>query len=304
MADRATLAADAPADDARDSSIVLWGPPGSGKSTYLATLVYFNESLDEQARRWCVLPADGVTAEWVVERVERWREGAPAPKSLHPEPQALSFRLYSLPPARAGLFARRPAAAHPEATLRFWDVPGETYTGEIPDAIVRQMVGARGLLLVLDPGFDPPEGRERYYERFFLKTLGKLTFAMQRAREAAGAAHGAARGAAPDVLAGDNRLTIPVAICLSHLDEHPALRDGDRVQLLRELFGDSAQLLEKWLTTWEVLPMSATGARLDGALPAGATRDPQPELAAHPIAWLLDQSRAPARPSTRTLLGW
>ena len=276
MADRAIPDADASAAD-RDSSIVLWGPPGSGKSTYLATLVYYNESLDEQARRWCVLPADGVTAEWVVERVERWREGAPAPKSLHPEPQALSFRLYSLPPARAGLFARRPAAAHPEATLRFWDVPGETYTGEIPDAIVQQMVGARGLLLVLDPGFDPPEGRERFYERFFLKTLGKLTFAMQRARDARG------------VLAGDNRLTIPVAICLSHLDEHPALREGDRVQLLRELFGDSAQLLEKWLTTWEVLPMSATGVRPSAA--HGAPVDPRPELAAHPIAWLLDQSR-------------
>ena len=81
MADRATSDADA---SATDSSIVLWGPPGSGKSTYLATLVYYNESLDEQARRWCVLPADGVTAEWVVERVERWREGAASPKSLHP----------------------------------------------------------------------------------------------------------------------------------------------------------------------------------------------------------------------------
>ncbi|GLC25820.1 hypothetical protein [Roseisolibacter agri] len=282
MADRALSDADASATDRNsDSSIVLWGPPGSGKSTYLATLVYYNESLDEQARRWCVLPADGVTAEWVVERVERWREGAASPKSLHPEPQALSFRLYSLPPARAGLFARKPAAAHPEATLRFWDVPGETYTGEIPDAIVQQMVGARGLLLVLDPGFDPPEGRERFYERFFLKTLGKLTFAMQRARAA-----GTLAGDARDVLAGDNRLTIPVAICLSHLDEHPALREGDRVQLLRELFGDSAQLLEKWLTNWEVLPMSATGVRERGAI------DPRPELAAHPIAWLLDQSRA------------
>jgi hypothetical protein len=262
-----------------DASIVLWGPPGSGKSTYLATLVYFNESLDEQARRWCVLPADGVTAEWVVERVQRWRDGAASPKSLHAEPQALSFRLYSLPPARAGLFARRPAAAHVEATLRFWDVPGEAYAHEIPDAIVRQMVDARGLLLVLDPGFDPPEGRERYYERFFLRTLGRLTFAMQRERERAG-------------LSGDNRLNVPVAICLSHLDEHPALREGDRVRLLRELFGDSAQLLEKWLTHWEVLPMSATGG------PAGARpgADPAPELATHPIAWLLDRARAPQPP--------
>jgi hypothetical protein len=286
MVDRATPDAAGSANrESTDSGIVLWGPPGSGKSTYLATLVYYNECLDEQARRWCVLPADGVTAEWVSDRVQRWRDGAPSPKSLHAEPQALSFRLYSLPPARAGLFARRPAAAHVEAALRFWDVPGESYTGEIPDAIVRQMVDARGLLLVLDPGFDPPEGRERYYERFFLRTLGKLTFAMQRARAAAHA--GAADGAASrDVLAGDNRLTIPVAICLSHLDEHPALREGDRVRLLRELFGDSAQLLEKWLTTWEVLPMSATGGP---AARAGA--DPAPELAAHPIAWLLDQSR-------------
>ena len=100
----------------------------------------------------------------------------------------------------------------------------------------------------------------------------------------------ARRPGADGALATDNRLTIPVAICLSHLDEHPALRERDRVQILRELFGDSAQLLEKWLTTWEVLPMSATGA----ARPAHAVglADPRPELAAHPIAWLLDQSRA------------
>jgi hypothetical protein len=298
MADRPTSDA-GPGDAGAPGSIVLWGPPGSGKSTYLATLVYYNESLDEQARRWCVLPADGVTAEWVAERVERWRAGEASPKSLHPEPQGLAFRLYSLPPARAGLFARRPAAAHVEATLRFWDVPGETYTGEIPDAIVRQMVDARGLLLVLDPGFEPPEGRARYYERFFLKTLGKLTFAVQQARAAAGLAPAPTPG-----LAADNRLTIPVAICLSHLDEHPELREGDRVRLLRELFGDSAQLLEKWLTTWEVLPMSATGAGAAARAGSG-TADPRPELAAHPIAWLLDRSR-PAAPAAgaRAWAGW
>ena len=307
MADRPSADTGAGPSDAPGSNL-LWGPPGSGKSTYLATLVYYNESLDEQARRWCVLPADGVTAEWVAERVERWRDGEASPKSLHPEPQGLAFRLYSLPPARAGLFARRPAAAHVEATLRFWDVPGEAYTGEIPDAIVRQMVDARGLLLVLDPGFDPPEGRARFYERFFLKTLGKLTFAVQQARAAASLAGPA--GSEP--LAPDNRLTIPVAICLSHLDEHPELREGDRVRLLRELFGDSAQLLEKWLTTWEVLPMSATGARrpeATGIAAADATADPKPELAAHPIAWLLDQSRAPARSdigigAARAWAGW
>ena len=164
--------------------------------------------------------------------------------------------------------------------------------------------GDFGGLRVLKLGFEPPEGRARYYERFFLKTLGKLTFAMQRARAA-----GTLARDARDVLAGDNRLTIPVAICLSHLDEHPALREGDRVRLLRELFGDSAQLLEKWLTTWEVLPMSATGAR-PTALPAarGTMVDPQPELAAHPIAWLLDQTRAPAvaapQPAPRAFGGW
>ena len=66
--------------------------------------------------------------------------------------------------------------------------------------------------------------------------------------------------------------------------------------------------------------MSATGARrsettasanagAEAGATVDATADPKPELAAHPIAWLLDQSRAPSRGevgigAARAWAGW
>src|SRR5688500_8237361 len=110
-------------------SIMMWGAKGSGKSIYIASLVYWSPPADA-ARRVCVLPANSTAAEWVADRVrglagesghgsrdsgftERSLFGAPTPafgtpvpglQSRVPSPQyktlterRLDFRLYTLP---------------------------------------------------------------------------------------------------------------------------------------------------------------------------------------------------------------
>ena len=53
---------------ASSDSIMMWGAKGSGKSIYIASLVYWSPPADA-ARRVCVLPATSAAAEWVAERV-------------------------------------------------------------------------------------------------------------------------------------------------------------------------------------------------------------------------------------------
>src|SRR5215207_4369440 len=61
----------------RSDSIMMWGAKGSGKSVYIASLVYWSPPADA-ARRVCVLPANSTAAEWVADRVRsltRWEPG-------------------------------------------------------------------------------------------------------------------------------------------------------------------------------------------------------------------------------------
>ena len=53
---------------ASSDSIMMWGAKGSGKSIYIASLVYWSPPADA-ARRVCVLPATSAAAEWVADRV-------------------------------------------------------------------------------------------------------------------------------------------------------------------------------------------------------------------------------------------
>ena len=56
-------------------SIMMWGAKGSGKSVYIASLVYWSPPADA-ARRVCVLPANSTAAEWVADRVRSLAGGS------------------------------------------------------------------------------------------------------------------------------------------------------------------------------------------------------------------------------------
>jgi hypothetical protein len=312
---------------APSDSIMMWGAKGSGKSVYIASLVYWSPPADA-ARRVCVLPANSTAAEWVADRVrsltnrepgtgnpstplgtgwEPWNavtEQVPAavPGSKTPIPDSrfsipevyktlterrLDFRLYTLPTTAGAITRLLNTESRYEASLNFWDVPGEVYDGDIPPNILREMTRARGLVLLINPSFVPDEGRERYYMRFFDRTLGRLKFALAEA---------AKRGDRVPFDARTNQLTIPVAVCLSQIDRSPRFMDAEPKALFEETVGDTAPILYSWLTTFDIFKLSALGKPLrrvgDREVLDG---EPQPKFVHLPISWIVSKTSAEVR---------
>ena len=300
---------------ASSDSIMMWGAKGSGKSIYIASLVYWSPPADA-ARRVCVLPATSAAAEWVADRVrslglgetglgtEDWGLGRdattgagvsatvegsrPSPQSRVPSPQyktlverRLDFRLYTLPTTAGPITRLLNTESRYEASLNFWDVPGEVYDGDIPPNILREMTRARGLILLINPSFVPDEGRERYYMRFFDRTLGRLKFAL---------ADAARRGERVPFDVRTNQLTIPVAVCLSQIDRAPQFMDAEPKALFEETVGDTAPVLYSWLTRFDIFKLAALGRPLrrvgDREVLDG---EPQPKFVHLPISWIVGQ---------------
>jgi hypothetical protein len=288
-------------------SIMMWGAKGSGKSVYIASLVYWSPPADA-ARRVCVLPANSTAAEWVADRVRNltaagignreWGIGAsagssipdshlPADRGRPPIPEVyktlterrLDFRLYTLPTTAGPITRLLNTESRYEASLNFWDVPGEVYDGDIPPNILREMTRARGLILLINPSFVPNEGRERYYMRFFDRTLGRLKFALAEAVR---------RGERVPFDPRTNQLTIPVAVCLSQIDRSPQFMDAEPKALFEETVGDTAPILYSWLTTFDIFKLSALGRPLrrigDREVLDG---EPRPKFVHLPISWIV-----------------
>jgi hypothetical protein len=294
---------------------MMWGAKGAGKSVYIASLVYWSPPADA-ARRVCVLPPNTSAAEWVADRVRGLtasgignRESGidprspgvdsqvspfaarpPSPDSRLPIPEIyktlterrLDFRLYTLPTTVGPITRLLNTESRYEASLNFWDVPGEVYDGDIPPNILREMTRARGLILLINPSYVPDEGRERYYMRFFDRTLGKLKFAL---------ADAARRGERVPFDPRTNQLTIPVAVCLSQIDRSPQFMDAEPKALFEETVGDTAPILYSWLTTFDIFKLTALGKPLrrvgDREVLDG---EPQPKFVHLPISWIVERT--------------
>ena len=310
-------------DGVTSDSIMMWGAKGSGKSVYIASLVYWSPPADAP-RRVCVLPANATAAEWVADRVrsltasglgtrdsglgtppgshshvERHPGGSPSPEShlpadrgRPPSPEQyktlterrLDFRLYTLPTTAGPITRLLNTESRYEASLNFWDVPGEVYDGDIPPNILREMTRAKGLILLINPSFVPDEGRDRYYMRFFDRTLGRIKFAL---------ADAARRGERVPFDPRTNQLTIPVAVCLSQIDRAPQFMDAEPKALFEATVGDTAPILYSWLTRFDIFKLTALGRPLrrvgDREVLDG---EPQPKFVHLPISWIVNGGRS------------
>jgi hypothetical protein len=267
---------------------------------YIASLVYWSPPADA-ARRVCVLPANSTAAEWVADRVRSLTAAGIGGHSPIPEiyktltERRLDFRLYTLPTTAGPITRLLNTESRYEASLNFWDVPGEVYDGDIPPNILREMTRARGLILLINPSYVPNEGRERYYMRFFDRTLGRLKFALAEA---------ARRGERVPFDPRTNQLTIPVAVCLSQIDRAPRFMDAEPKALFEETVGDTAPILYSWLTTFDIFKLSALGRPLrrvgDREVLDG---EPRPKFVHLPISWIVGKTGGPDGGATRTNRG-
>jgi len=262
----------------RAGSIVLWGAPLSGKTTYLLSLVFWQEHHEdnERYRRLCLLPANASTADWIAAKARTFASGEPLPKTSTVE--RLEFRLYDLPARRPRFFQRRPPPSSHIADLTFWDAPGEFFSGPIPDELRPELVHARGLILVVNP-LQPPSthGHSSPYWDFFDGALRSVQQAMISARDGG--------AAVPGFDDASRRIRYPVAICLSQADR-AANPERDPNEWLGELLGRDQRLLTEWLANQSAFSFSAIG----GDRATAGRGDPRPKYVMHPIRWILRES--------------
>jgi hypothetical protein len=244
----------------RRRSILVWGPAGSGKSLYLASLVmWLTRARDESPL--AVIPADDATALWIT------RRSAPHPDGVAltaPEPPAQPplFRIYSL--AGAAAPARRSRCL---AELAASDAAaGDRSSSRLDDAL--------GVILLL-----PVESMmARADVRAACVTW--LTTTLARLPET---------GDAPPAV------SMPVAVCLTQTDAAPDAVRRDATQWLESFGTESIRALRAHCARYEVFKVSSLGRtprRRDGA--DVVVGGPEPRGVVAPIRWILRQNEAGA----------
>jgi hypothetical protein len=247
----------------RRRSIIVWGPPGSGKSLYLASLVLWLSSEREQPHL-LVLPADDATASWITGLTSPRGAGVTL-TTAHVEPsRPCVFRVYeTIDSALSGMPRSRAVAV-----LQHGDVaPGETVT--------TRFEGAAGVILLLPAA--------TMSERADIRSahVSWLTATLARLPETL--------GAAPPTV------SLPVAVCLTQTDAVPDAARRDATQWLESFGAETVRALRAHCARFEIFKVSALGhaPRQLGAEQVLPTT-PQPDGVLAPLRWILGQTETAA----------
>jgi GTPase SAR1 family protein len=263
-----------------ESGILLWGAPGSGKSTYASSLVFHQERENESGEPdWYVMPKDLEAAQFVADVVKAYQEREAPPKTDLVRP--LTFRITEMQRPKK-YFGRLERSARPkrQGVFNFVDPRGETFTNDEIGGRQRQIIldlleKADGLLLLIDPTDTQQDG----YLEMFVRNLGWM---FRHLRSLGGSAAQRVR---------DNRLGIPVAICLTKMDQFPPLEEKALHDLLVETVGEAGyNTLRAALSDSKIFGLSALGRVVDDG---GVTRPSnglaQPWEVLTPLKWLMDK---------------
>jgi hypothetical protein len=241
----------------RRRSIILWGPPGSGKSLYLTSLVrWLARERDERA--YAVLPATDATVRWIAGRTAPHADGVALLARPGRPAEPPLFRIYSIVDAPDPLRGR--------STL----VADLTLSDAAPrDPAPAGLANASGVMLFLPVATMALSADARD------ECVTWLTTSLARLPEQAGAAPPA--------------VSLPVAVCLTQTDEVPDAARRDASQWLESFGSESMRALRAHCARFAVFKVSSLGRaprRLDGIEVVVGTPEPRGALAA--IRWILE----------------
>ncbi len=264
--------------------ILLWGPPGSGKSTFLAAMMFRQVEDDAvDAYDWRIMSVGARAGDYVRSVLQAYRSGEqPHATVVTDAPFRFKIRKYRKERRIWGLLPRA-EQIRLEADLVFVDPPGELFTvskmrGRAGQRLLELMEHAGGLLLLIDPTYQD----QRRYWTMLVENLSEIIDHLRRK--------------STQVLDDEQRLGIPTAICITKMDQHPA--DAHRpAEFLREQIGESAfSVIENSFSNYTVYACSALGNDFK------PENNPKPWGVVDPIRWILEQSSHKNQMLTR--FGW
>ncbi|HMH92335.1 MAG TPA: hypothetical protein VK586_14770 [Streptosporangiaceae bacterium] len=198
----------------REHGIAMWGPPGSGKSTFLAAL---GIAIASQNGRWSLTGQDPASTEMLISSTGRLAEGSFPAATAGLE--MFSWVLEETrPPAVRRRWPRRDPAPGPPARvrLRLVDPAGEIYAPEgsryAREDLVTTLESSRGIVFLFDPI------REFLRGDAFEHTFGMLATLASRMVDS------------PERIGG--RLPHHVAVCVTKFDEPRVLQTAMALDLL------------------------------------------------------------------------
>jgi hypothetical protein len=300
--------------------ILLWGPPGSGKSTFLAGMMFRQAEEDDlDPFDWRVMSVGPRAGDYVRSVLQAYKAGGqPNATIVTDAPFRFKIRKYRKQRRVLGVVPRGEQILL-EADLVFVDPPGELFTvskmrGRAGQRLLELMENAAGVLLLIDPTFSEPEAteaaaeasdadrelrrqskRQNRYWTMLVENISEVVdhFKQQPAR---------VRSAALDE---ENRLRIPTAICITKMDQHTD--EAHRpAEFLRAQLGDAAfSVIENSFSNYSVYACSALGNDLqvteEGVRLNG---NPKPWGVIDPIRWILEESVNGPRNQVLARFGW
>jgi len=247
----------------RRRSIILWGPPGSGKSLYLTSLVrWLARERDERA--FAVLPANDATARWIAGRTAPHADGVALVNASARPAEPPQFRIYSI--------SDTVDAAHRRSSLVAELRPTDAGPGDLPPPGLAEAAGVMLFLPVATMAISADARDE---------CVAWLTTTLARLPEQP--------GAAPPAVA------IPAAVCLTQTDEVPDAPRRDATQWLESFGSETVRALRAHCQRFSVFKVSALGRaprRRDGIEVVVGTPEPRGALSA--IRWILELPHAEA----------
>ena len=268
---------------AERNPILLWGPPGSGKSTFLAAMMF--RQVDEDAVDgfdWRIMSVGARAGDYVRSVLQAYKAGG-QPHATVVTDAPFRFKIRKYRKERRVLGVLRKEQIRLEADLVLVDPPGELFTvskmrGRAGQRLLELMEHAGGLLLLIDPTYED----QRRYWTMLVENLSEIIDHL--------------RNKNTRVLDDEQRLRIPTAICITKMDQHQA--DAHRpAEFLREQIGEAAfSVIENSFSNYTVYSCSALGNDFK------PENNPRPWGIVDPIRWILEESAQKNQMLTR--FGW